>query len=89
MNPTGFSRACLRMCKLQNESKHVMSERSVLLGNVANPFLVGLHFSFQTKKKLYFVLDYVNGGACVCVCVCVRVALSFARVPACAERVRS
>ncbi|EGD72874.1 AGC/SGK protein kinase [Salpingoeca rosetta] len=45
-----------------NESKHVMSERNVLLGNVKHPFLVGLHFSFQTKKKLYFVLDYVNGG---------------------------
>lgn len=39
-----------------------MSERNVLLGNVAHPFLVGLHYSFQTKTKLYFVLDYVNGG---------------------------
>jgi len=39
-----------------------MSERNVLLGNVAHPFLVGLHYSFQTPTKLYFVLDYVNGG---------------------------
>ena len=46
----------------QNEAKHVMSERNVLLGNVAHPFLVGLHYSFQTGSKLYFVLDYVNGG---------------------------
>eukprot|EP00730_Choanoeca_flexa_P002683 TRINITY_DN11131_c0_g2_i2.p2 TRINITY_DN11131_c0_g2~~TRINITY_DN11131_c0_g2_i2.p2 ORF type:complete len:493 (+),score=114.32 TRINITY_DN11131_c0_g2_i2:2792-4270(+) len=46
----------------QNEAKHVMSERNVLLGNVTHPFLVGLHYSFQTKSKLFFVLDYVNGG---------------------------
>jgi serine/threonine protein kinase len=39
-----------------------MSERNVLLGNVHHPFLVGLHYSFQTPGKLYFVLDYVNGG---------------------------
>lgn len=46
----------------QNEQKHIMSERNVLLGNVHHPFLVGLHYSFQTPLKLYFVLDYVNGG---------------------------
>lgn len=46
----------------QNEAKHIMSERNVLLGNVHHPFLVGLHYSFQTALKLYFVLDYVNGG---------------------------
>lgn len=46
----------------QNEVNHIMSERNVLLGNVKHPFLVGLHYSFQTPTKLYFVLDYVNGG---------------------------
>lgn len=39
-----------------------MAERNVLLKNVKHPFLVGLHYSFQTSEKLYFVLDYVNGG---------------------------
>ena len=39
-----------------------MAERNVLLKNVTHPFLVGLHYSFQTSSKLYFVLDYVNGG---------------------------
>lgn len=46
----------------RNEAKHIMSERNVLLKNVKHPFLVGLHYSFQTADKLYFVLDYVNGG---------------------------
>lgn len=39
-----------------------MCERNVLLKNINHPFLVGLHFSFQTKDKLYFVLDFINGG---------------------------
>ncbi|EDO37800.1 predicted protein, partial [Nematostella vectensis] len=46
----------------RNEAKHIMAERNVLVQNVTHPFLVGLHYSFQTKDKLYFVLDYVNGG---------------------------
>ena len=46
----------------RNEVKHIMAERNVLLKNVTHPFLVGLHYSFQTSSKLYFVLDYVNGG---------------------------
>nr|XP_034370553.1 serine/threonine-protein kinase Sgk1-like [Arvicanthis niloticus] len=46
---------------LKKEEKHIMSEWNVLLKNVKHPFLVGLHFSFQTADKLYFVLDYING----------------------------
>lgn len=48
--------------KQRNEVKHIMAERNVLLKNIQHPFLVGLHYSFQTPEKLYFVLDYVNGG---------------------------
>ncbi|XP_072317016.1 serine/threonine-protein kinase Sgk2b [Eucyclogobius newberryi] len=46
----------------RREQQHVMVERSVLLKGLEHPFLVGLHFSFQTPNALYFVLDYVNGG---------------------------
>ncbi|KAF3824901.1 hypothetical protein GH733_010235 [Mirounga leonina] len=46
----------------KKEQNHIMAERSVLLKNVQHPFLVGLRSSFQTAEKLYFVLDYVNGG---------------------------
>lgn len=50
----------------RNEAKHIMSERNVLLKTLNHPFLVGLHYCFQTAEKLYFVLDYVNGGE-VCI----------------------
>eukprot|EP00732_Lithocolla_globosa_P004067 Lithocolla_globosa_v1_NODE_3533_length_1645_cov_48.722642.p1 type:complete len:492 gc:universal NODE_3533_length_1645_cov_48.722642:1605-130(-) len=48
--------------KKRDEVKHIMSERNVLRNNTSHPFLVGLCYSFQTQDKLYFVLDYVNGG---------------------------
>lgn len=43
-----------------------MAERNVLLKNVKHPFLVGLQYSFQTTDKLYFVLDFINGGEVSC-----------------------
>ncbi|WKY15943.1 hypothetical protein Q1695_000986 [Nippostrongylus brasiliensis] len=46
----------------KNEVKHVMAELSVLKANFYHPFLVSLHFSFQNKDKLYFVVDHLNGG---------------------------
>uniref|UniRef100_A0A0N5A696 Non-specific serine/threonine protein kinase n=1 Tax=Parastrongyloides trichosuri TaxID=131310 RepID=A0A0N5A696_PARTI len=48
--------------KKSNEVKRVMAERNVLKANINHPFLVSLHYSFQTKDKLYFILDYLNGG---------------------------
>ena len=46
----------------QDAVDRIMSEHNVLLANEAHPFVVSLHYSFQTPLKLYFVLDYVNGG---------------------------
>ncbi|MGH0150637.1 UNVERIFIED_CONTAM: hypothetical protein FKN15_017887 [Acipenser sinensis] len=46
----------------RREQKHIMAERNVLLKNIKHPFLVRLHYSFQTTDKLYFVLDFINGG---------------------------
>ncbi|XP_038832411.1 serine/threonine-protein kinase Sgk1-like [Salvelinus namaycush] len=47
---------------LRKKERDVMVERSVLLKGLQHPFLVGLHFSFQTSHTLFFVLDYINGG---------------------------
>jgi len=48
--------------KQNDEVEHIKSERQVLMQNTNHPFLVGLHYSFQTLTKLYFVLDYIAGG---------------------------
>ena len=29
---------------------------------ITSPFLVKLHYSFSSKTKLYFVMDFVDGG---------------------------
>jgi len=44
-----------------NEVEHTLAEKNILQ-QIHHPFLVNLNFSFQTEDKLYFILDYVNGG---------------------------
>jgi p90 ribosomal S6 kinase len=36
-------------------------ERNIL-ANINHPFIVGLHYAFQTEGKLYLVLDFLRGG---------------------------
>lgn len=43
------------------EVTHTLAERTVL-GQVNNPFIVPLKFSFQNSEKLYLVLSCINGG---------------------------
>jgi protein-serine/threonine kinase len=40
---------------------HTLSERKIL-EDIDHPFLVGLHFAFQSQTKLYMVFDFFNGG---------------------------
>lgn len=41
---------------------HTRTERKVLESVRNEPFLVTMHYAFQTKTKLHLILDYVNGG---------------------------
>lgn len=44
-----------------NQVEHIMSERLILEG-VNSPFIVHMHYAFQTQDKLYLVMDFVQGG---------------------------
>lgn len=36
-------------------------ERNILV-DVRHPFIVRLHYAFQTEGKLYLILDFLRGG---------------------------
>uniref|UniRef100_V9KFC3 Ribosomal protein S6 kinase n=1 Tax=Callorhinchus milii TaxID=7868 RepID=V9KFC3_CALMI len=42
--------------------EHIKTERQVLEHIRQSPFLVTLHYAFQTDAKLHLILDYVSGG---------------------------
>jgi hypothetical protein len=45
----------------RNQVEHTKAERQILEA-LQHPFLMTLRFAFQSKDKLYFVLDYYTGG---------------------------
>uniref|UniRef100_K4ABJ1 non-specific serine/threonine protein kinase n=1 Tax=Setaria italica TaxID=4555 RepID=K4ABJ1_SETIT len=45
----------------KNHAEYMKAERDILT-KVDHPFVVQLRYSFQTKYRLYLVLDFINGG---------------------------
>lgn len=45
----------------KSQREHTVAER-MILQKIDNPFVVKLHYAFQTPDKLYFVMDFLNGG---------------------------
>eukprot|EP00250_Pteridium_aquilinum_P017834 c23796_g1_i1 orf=218-1660(-) len=45
----------------RNQGDYMKAERDILT-KVVHPFIVQLRYSFQTKSKLYLILDFINGG---------------------------
>uniref|UniRef100_A0ACD5YZX1 Uncharacterized protein n=1 Tax=Avena sativa TaxID=4498 RepID=A0ACD5YZX1_AVESA len=45
----------------KNHSEYMKAERDILT-KIDHPFVVQLRYSFQTKYRLYLVLDFINGG---------------------------
>ena len=47
---------------IQRKQKlHMRAEREIL-EDVDSPFILGLHYAFQTNDKLYLVMDFMSGG---------------------------
>ncbi|XP_077311968.1 ribosomal protein S6 kinase alpha-4-like isoform X2 [Lithobates pipiens] len=46
----------------EKTAEHTRTERTVLEHVRQSPFLVTLHYAFQTDAKLHLILDYVSGG---------------------------
>ncbi|KAG9443274.1 hypothetical protein H6P81_014614 [Aristolochia fimbriata] len=45
----------------KNHAEYMKAERDILT-QIEHPFVVQLRYSFQTKYRLYLILDFVNGG---------------------------
>jgi len=50
-----------RMIESQNLYRYASTERDVL-ANTSHPFIVSLHYAFQTADKLFMVMDFCPGG---------------------------
>lgn len=47
--------------RARKQVAHTKAEKSILQ-KIQHPFIVTLHYAFQTEDKLYMILDYINGG---------------------------
>jgi hypothetical protein len=48
----------------RNQVEHTRAERKILQ-SLQHPFLMTLRYAFQSKEKLYFVLDYYQVRPCI------------------------
>ena len=47
--------------KTRNNIIQTKSERDIM-ATIKHPFIVSMKFAFQSSKKLYFVMEFLNGG---------------------------
>ncbi|KAJ6255665.1 non-specific serine/threonine protein kinase [Anaeramoeba flamelloides] len=45
----------------RKQVKHVITEKKIL-ERIKSPFIIDHHSSFQNKEKIFFVMEYLNGG---------------------------
>jgi p70 ribosomal S6 kinase len=49
------------LLKKKNSYLYMKSERDIL-ARIYHPFIVSLYFAFQTKTKIFLVMDFLGGG---------------------------
>lgn len=48
---------------MENEKDVVrLFNEKQIIAEITHPFIVKLHYTFQTNEKAYFILDLLNGG---------------------------
>ncbi|KAJ3176410.1 Ribosomal protein S6 kinase beta-2 [Geranomyces variabilis] len=55
-----LKKATLIVCG--KDAEHTKNERGILEDVSNHPFIVSLHYAFQTNEKLYLILTYASGG---------------------------
>ena len=45
----------------KREVQRVLTERNIML-RLNHPFVAKLHYAFQTKDLIHFIMDYYGGG---------------------------
>ena len=45
----------------RNQRMHTRAERDIM-EKIKCPYIVDMHYAFQTPEKLYFIMDFLNGG---------------------------
>lgn len=45
----------------RKQKESTLAERNIL-EKITSPFIVKLHYAFQNDSRLYFVMDFLNGG---------------------------
>lgn len=59
---TLYAMKVLKKATLKVRDRHrTKMERNILV-DVEHPFIVKLHYAFQTTGKLYLILDFLRGG---------------------------
>jgi serine/threonine protein kinase len=51
-----------KMIEKENLKKYALTERNVMKVMQKHPFIVQLHYAFQTEDRLYLISDYCPGG---------------------------
>lgn len=50
-----------KLLRKKNNVQYMKSERDILT-RLQHPFIVQLHFAFQSESKLFLVMDFLGGG---------------------------